>query len=86
MGVSYDPYTRNEDWAVDQGFQYELWTDDNRDLAVHYGAAVSAASPFPGRVSRLIGADGHVILEYPFVSTGTHPQEVLEDCELLFGP
>ncbi len=69
-----------------EGFQYELWTDDNRTLATYYGATSSLFAAAPLRVSRLIGSDGYVILEYPFVSTGTHPQEVLDDCELLFGP
>jgi hypothetical protein len=34
----------------------------------------------------LLDKQGEVLLEYKDnVSTGTHPQQVLEDCKLLFG-
>lgn len=84
--MSFDSVADNQSWAVQEGFQFELWSDTSRALALHYGAASSVTQASANRVSFLIGADGNVLLEYPTVFTGTHPQDVLEDCEALFGP
>ena len=75
-------------WVEDQGYQYEIWTDDaERTLAVTYGAAEDAGAWLPERVSVILDADGNLLLEYmDNVSTGTHPTNVLADCEILFGP
>ena len=40
-------------WAADEGFQYEVWTDDNRTLSMHYGAIDSKDAYFPDRVTML---------------------------------
>jgi hypothetical protein len=35
----------------------------------------------------LLNADGEVILQYTeAIIVGTHPGDVLEDCEVIFGP
>ncbi len=39
----------------------------------------------PLRVTRLLGEDGVVLLEYAVSNVGTHPADVLEDCQALFG-
>ena len=85
VGISFDPYAENEAWAIEEGFQYELWSDDDRDLGLHYGAASGPTDTAASRISFLLDADGSVLLEYRSVSTGTHPAQVLEDCEALFG-
>jgi peroxiredoxin Q/BCP len=85
VGVSFDSPSRNSDWADDEGFQFELWTDGNSTLAVTYGAASSAGARFADRVTVLLDADGNQVLEYEVSSIGTHPADVLEDCEALFG-
>lgn len=36
-------------------------------------------------MTRILDADGVLVLEYNDVDFGTSPQEVLEDCEILFG-
>ena len=86
VGVSFDPVDENQAWALEEGFQFELWSDLNRDLGLHYGAASSPTDGAADRISFLLDADGAVLLEYRSVSTGTHPGQVLEDCEALFGP
>ena len=75
-------------WVEDQGYQYEIWTDDEqRTLSVTYGAANNSNAVFPDRVSVILDSNGDLILEYvDNVSTGTHPTEVLDDCKILFGP
>lgn len=85
MGVSFDDHQRNNDWAIQEGMQFELWTDESRELALYYGAASTPTQGSAGRISFLLDANGYVALEYPQVSTGTHPGQVLEDCQALFG-
>lgn len=87
--MSFDPPEENQAWALAEGFQYDLWTDDaSRTLAVTYGSVSSPTAGAAGRVTRLLGADGALLLEYNSVNLGigVHPQEVLEDCQTLFGP
>ena len=73
-------------WAEAEGFQYEVWTDDDVTLSQHYGAATSASTVYLNRITMLIGEDGELLLEYTQdINFGTHPIEVLEDCEILFG-
>ena len=75
----------NASWAETEGFQYEVWTDTNRELGLYYGAASSASSNFPSRITRLLDENGSLLLEYNNVDFGTNPRLVLEDCKLLFG-
>jgi peroxiredoxin len=87
VGVSFDSPAVNQGWAEDEGFGFELWTDGpERTLALTYGAARSASAAVPIRRTVLLGADGELLLEYTVTNLGTHPAQVLEDCEALFGP
>ena len=73
-------------WIEDESFPFEVWTDDNKTLAYTYGAISSKSASIPSRVTVLLGADGQLLLEYmDNISVGTHPSEVLADCEILFG-
>ena len=86
IGVSYGAVSLLQDWATDEGFEYELWQDTNRTLAVHYGAASSTSSVVPSRVTVLLDGNGNQILSYDVGwGFGTHPAEVLEDCEAIWG-
>lgn len=63
-----------------------MWTDDDRTLALTYGAVSSASASLPSRVTVLLDADGSLLLEYKGnLSFGEHPADVLADCEQLFG-
>ena len=85
VGVSFDDPDENASWAEDEGFTFELWSDDDKTLALYYGAASSENAVVADRVSKLMEEDGTLILEYVDVSTGTHPDQVLADCQALFG-
>lgn len=85
MGVSFDSPAENQAWAVDEGFTFDLWSDTGRELALYYGAATTPTQAYAARVTVILDEDGELLLEYPTVSVGTHPAEVLHDCELLFG-
>ena len=83
-GVGFDSPGRNQDWAQDEGFAYELWTDDDKTLALHYGAIDSTSAPFIP-VTRVLDGAGTLVVEYRVSSIDAHPEQVLEDCRLLFG-
>jgi peroxiredoxin Q/BCP len=85
VGVSFDSPEENEAWAVDEGFEFELWSDLDRTLALYYGAAASESASLASRRTFLLDAEGTLVLEYRIEVLGTHPAEVLSDCELLFG-
>jgi peroxiredoxin len=84
VGVGFQDPGTNDAWIQDQGYQFEVWTDDDRALSVAYGAASSASAFFPDRVTVLLDANGDLLLEYTTVNIDVHPQQVLDDCALLF--
>ncbi len=85
MGASFDSPADNAAWKADQGFAYELWSDLDRELALHYGAASSASQSMASRVTRILDEEGTLVLEYTVLNVSAHPQQVLEDCQQLFG-
>ena len=85
MGVGFQDPATNEAWVVSEGYQYEVWTDEERTLSVTYGAAEDVNAFFPARVTVLLDEAGELLLAYPNVVIDVHPQQVLEDCQLLFG-
>ena len=85
VGVSFNTVDENQSWALDEGFEFDVWTDDDKALAVYYGAAKTENASYPDRVTFLRDAEGTVLLEYTdSINVGTHPGQVLEDCEKLF--
>lgn len=85
VGVSFDEPSANQAWAEEEGYLFDLWTDDDKTLALYYGAAESDRATVPERITRLLGGDGAVLLEYDDVNYSTSPQDLLEDCQALFG-
>lgn len=85
MAVGFDSPEVNQAWAEDEGYQFEIWTDDDKTLAVYYGAAASTSATVPLRVTKILDAEGELILEYSVTNVGTHPAQVLADCQALFG-
>jgi peroxiredoxin Q/BCP len=85
IGVSFDSPEENQSWAAGEGYQYELWTDESRTLALTYGAASSESASIASRITVLLDAEGNLALTYAVSDIGTHPALVLEDCQTLFG-
>jgi thioredoxin-dependent peroxiredoxin len=86
VGVGLDAPAENLAWADEEGFGFELWTDDDRVLGVTYGALTGDRDSSVDRVTMLLDANGDLLLEYTeAINVGTHPGLVLEDCERLFG-
>lgn len=85
VGVSFDAPEANKAWHDDKGFGFELWTDTDRTLALALGAAQSADQKVADRETRLLDAEGRVLLEYDVgLNLGTHPSDVLGDAKRLF--
>ncbi len=87
VGVSFTDVQTNAEWVADQSFQYEIWHDDSKALAIYYDAAENHSTQYPKRRTRILDASGAVVLEYnDKIIVGAHPNEVLEDARLLFPP
>ena len=84
IGVGFGPPSENQEWIDDQSYQYEVWSDTNKTLAIHYGAATSEDQSYPSRITKLLDTDGSLLLEYNDASFLSNPENVLEDCKLLF--
>lgn len=86
VGVGFDPPEATQAWAESEGYEYEIWTDDDdRTLAVYYAAAADSSAALPARVTRILDEDGTLVLEYAVTDIGLHPSDVLADCQALFG-
>ena len=86
VGVGFDSVEKNQTWAENEGYAFDIWTDDNKTLAMTYGAASSASTSMPSRVTMLLDAEGELVLEYTVsLKIGTHPEQVLSDAQKLFG-
>ena len=85
VGVGWDGPEKTAPWVERENFPYEVWTDGDKTLSYYYGAA-DESSWVPSRVTKILDAEGNLILEYNDVGLGvvTHPAEVLSDCQLLF--
>ena len=66
-------------WADEVGFDADLLSDADKQVAMAYGAAESAEQERPKRVSVLIGPDGRVAKAYAVDDAESHPAQVLAD-------
>ena len=73
----------NADFAATNNFQYELWSDTDRTLALHLGAATSDTQAFASRKTYVLDEEGRLCLHYESVGVTDHPQEVLDDVTRL---
>ncbi len=86
VGASFNSPEDNAEWVEDQSYLYEVWSDSSRALAMHYGAAKGKKAFFPSRITLVLDDQGGLLLEYRSkTGSPSHPQQVLEDCQLLFG-
>ena len=85
VGVGLDEPETNQAWAEEEAFEFELWTDDDKALGLTYGALSGDTDTSVKRITRVLDADGLLVLEYDEVDVGTSPFDVLDDCGILFG-
>ena len=89
VGVGNGDPSTLESWAQQEGYEFEIWKDDNETLMDYYSAEAFAG--YPARVTKLLDAEGKLILEYVDINAfstdaaAAPPAEVLADCEKIFG-
>ena len=84
--MGWDNPDKTSSWVEREGFQFEIWTDSEQTLSYYYDAA-NENSWVPNRVTKILDAQGNLVLEYNDIGLAvtTHPAQVLNDCQILFG-
>ena len=77
VGVSCDSPADNRAFRDKFAFPFDLLSDEDRAVSMHYGAAESADQQYPKRISYLIDPEGRIARVYGNVVPAEHPAEVL---------
>ncbi len=84
MGVGFASVEDNQTWYTDKEFQFELWSDSDKTLALYYGAVENTNQGYPSRVTKILDSQGNLLVTYDDANFATNPGNVLEDCQYLF--
>jgi len=90
IGVSFDTTNKNATFKANEEFDFPLWSDLEKSLALQYGAADGLITLFADRITVILDAEANWVVFYPktvvtSVSLYAHAQMVLDDLALLFG-
>ncbi len=77
IGVSTDGIEANAKFAQEQGFQYPLLCDTQKDICLAYGSVEEKSASAAKRISYVIGPDGKVLQVYATVVAREHPETLL---------
>lgn len=88
IGVSFDAPATNAIFKANEEFQFPLWSDTEKTLALTYGAAEADWQPIASRVTVILDETGDWVLFYPAgvvaaKSLYLHAQTVLDDLAQL---
>ena len=85
IGVSFDSPDSNASFKEKEGFEFDLFSDSGRELAMAYGAADSQFAFLAKRMTVILDPQGTWTLAYPKISGSLykHAQLVLDDLALL---
>ena len=91
IGVSFDVPSQNAKFKANEAFNFPLWSDTEKTLALTYGAAEASWQPIASRVTVILDSHGEWVLFYPAdvvaaKSLYLHAQTVLDDLALLLSP
>jgi len=67
----------NARFAEEQGFEYPLLCDTERQICMAYGACDSLDAKAASRITYVIGPDGDVLQAHETVNTREHPESLL---------
>lgn len=83
--MSFDAPAANKLFKQNEGFQYPLWSDLDRELALTYGAATSKSTKYAKRITVVLDAAGTWILVYPNVDATLfqHVEHVVADMQAI---
>ena len=89
IGVSFDAPEKNAIFKANEEFKFPLWSDEDKTLAMTYGAASASWALFADRITVLLDPQGDWVLHYPAdvvaaKSLYLHAQTLLDDLALLF--
>jgi len=79
VGISCDTTAENAAFREKFDFPYDLLCDVDRSVSMAYGAADSADTKHPKRISYLIDSTGKIRKAYATVKPADHPDQVLTD-------
>lgn len=87
IGIGEGDLDAIDNWVEEESFGYEVWRDDNRDLALAYGAISSRSQGAYSRVTVVLSEDGSLLVNYNVGLFGFsgHPSDVLADCQKIWG-
>ena len=86
IGVSFNDVDDLASWAEEESFEFELWKDSDKTLAVHYSAATDTSASFPQRITVILDEEGEQLVSYDVgFGFGTHPAQVLDDLRIIWG-
>lgn len=89
VGVSFDKPAKNAQFKAAEKFEYDLWSDVGRELALWYEAAESADQYFADRTTVVLDPQGVWRLQYTPASiswdVASHPKKVLADMQKILG-
>ena len=88
IGIGEGDLETIDNWVEEESFGYEVWRDDNRDLALAFGAISSRSQWYYSRVTVLLSEDGSLLVNYnvgTFSGIDAHPSDVLSDCQKIWG-
>jgi peroxiredoxin len=92
VGVSFDQPSANATFKSNEEFEFPLWSDTKKTLALYYGGADASWQFFANRVTVILDDAGNLVLFYPVdvvaaKSLYIHAQTVLDDlAQLLPAP
>jgi len=77
LGASTDDVPANAKFAEEQGFEYPLLCDTEREVCLSYGACQSAEDGAAKRITYVIGPDGAIAQAHAEVNAREHPEVLL---------
>ena len=77
-GISFDTPEENAAFARKFEYAFPLLCDVDRRIGLAYGAADSAGTPFPKRITYVIGPDGRILQAHLKVDPKSHPKAILD--------
>ena len=77
--MSFDPPEANRAFRDKFSFEFPLLCDEDKKMAMAYGAAADADAGYPARAACVIAPDGTVHRYWPSVDAKTFPESVLQE-------
>ena len=78
LGVSFDTTADNARFAEKFHFPFPLLSDQDRKIAMAYGAADDVKAEYARRIAYVIDETGHVAQAHAKVDARSYPKEQLE--------